>query len=67
VDGAEGKRLYDDITVNLAQLEEHAGNWSQAVKYLEMAKQVSPYSNDIQKQIDEARANMTGQAGAPKP
>ena len=67
VDGAEGKRLYDDITVNLAQLEEHAGNWSQAIKYLEMAKQVSPYSNDIQKQIDEVTAKMAGQPGAPKP
>jgi hypothetical protein len=67
VDSEDGRRLYDDITVNLAQLEEHAGNWSQAVQYLEMAKQVSPYTNDIQKQIDEATAKMTGQPGTPKP
>jgi hypothetical protein len=60
VDSANGKRLYDDITVSLAQLEERAGNWSQAIKYLEMAKQVSPYSNDIQKQIDEATAKLAG-------
>jgi hypothetical protein len=50
----EGKRLCDNITINLAHLEENAGNWALAVKYLEITKQVSPNPDAIQKQIDEA-------------
>jgi len=55
----QAKRLCDDITINLAHLEENAGNWSQAVKYLEMTKQVSPNPDAIQKQIDEAERKVT--------
>lgn len=63
----DSKRLYDNITVNLAHLAAIAGDWPQVVKYLKMAKQVSPYPDAIQKQIDEAEKRMAGQPGASKP
>jgi len=62
-----GKRLYDNITMNLAHSAAIAGDWPQAVKYLEMAKRVSPYPDAIQKQIDEAEKRMAGQPGISKP
>jgi tetratricopeptide (TPR) repeat protein len=55
----DSKWLCDEISVNLAYLEENAGNWPQAIKYLEMAKQVSPAPDDVQKQIDEAKRKVT--------
>ena len=55
----ENKRLYGAITTVLAHQAQDAGDWPQAVKYLEMVKQVSPYPDAIQKQIDEAQRKMT--------
>jgi tetratricopeptide (TPR) repeat protein len=55
----EGKRLCDNISLNLAHLEENAGNWPLAVKYLEITKQVSPDPDAVQKQIDDAEKKMT--------
>jgi tetratricopeptide (TPR) repeat protein len=55
----ESKQLCDAISMNLAYLEENAGNWPRAIQYLEMAKQVSPAPDDIQKQIDEAKRKVT--------
>ena len=55
----EGKRLCDNITINLAHLEEDAGNWPRAIKYLEITKQVSPNPDAIQKQIDEIEKKVT--------
>lgn len=63
----EAKRLCDNITINLAHLEEKAGNWPQALKYLEMTKQVSPYPKAIQEQINEIEKKMAPQSGTPKP
>jgi tetratricopeptide (TPR) repeat protein len=60
----ENKRLYDAMLVNLAYLEENAGNWPQAIEYFEMAKQVSPDPDAIQKRIDEARQKLAGQPPA---
>jgi tetratricopeptide (TPR) repeat protein len=54
----ENKRLHDAMLVNLAYLEENAGNWLQAIEYFEMAKQVSPTPDAIQKRIDEARQKL---------
>lgn len=62
--GVENKRLYDAILVNLAHLEENAGNWPQAIEYLGMAKQVSPDPDAIQKRIDELKKKMTANAPA---
>lgn len=56
----EGKRLCDDITMNLAHLAENDQDWPQAVRYLKMTKQVSPNPEAIQKQIDEAEKKAAG-------
>jgi hypothetical protein len=48
-------QAYENTAMNLATLEEDQGHWPEAVKYLEMVKQVSPNPDAIQKQIDEAR------------
>jgi hypothetical protein len=56
----EGKRLYGNITMNLAHLAQDDENWPDAIKYLEMTKQVSPYPDAIQKQIDEAEKKAAG-------
>jgi len=45
--------LYQQIIGNLAELEEHAGNWDAAKRYLEELKKYSPSPQEIQKQIDE--------------
>jgi hypothetical protein len=58
----DSKRLCDEISINLAYLEEKAGNWSLAIQYLEIAKTVSPTPDAIQKRIDEARQKLTGQS-----
>jgi len=63
----EGKRLCDDITINLAHLAENEGDWPQAVKYLEMTRQVSPNPDSIQAQIDEIKKEMVKQSGVSKP
>jgi hypothetical protein len=63
----EVKRLYGDITVNLAHLAESDRDWPQSIKYLEMVKQVSPNPDAIQKQIDEVEKIMAGKPGASKP
>lgn len=55
----ESKRHYDDITTALAHEAQEAGDWPQAIQYLEMVKTVSPYPDAIQKQIDEAERKMT--------
>jgi tetratricopeptide (TPR) repeat protein len=41
------------ITSNLALLEEQTGNKQKAINYLEMAKNVSPHPEAVQKRIDE--------------
>jgi tetratricopeptide (TPR) repeat protein len=56
----EAKRICDDISMNLAHLEENAGHWQEAIKYLKITKEVSPSPDAIQKQIDEAEKKVTG-------
>jgi tetratricopeptide (TPR) repeat protein len=65
-DGAkkDSKWLCDEISVNLAYLEENAGNWPQAIRNLEIAKPVSPNPDAIQKRIDEARRKLAEQSPA---
>ena len=60
----EKKRLYDATLVNLAYLEENAGNWAQAIEYFKMAKPMSPSPDAIQKRIDEARQKLAEQPPA---
>ena len=52
------------MLVSFAYLEENAGNWPQAIGYFEMAKQVSPDPDAIQKRIDEARQKLAEQPPA---
>ena len=48
------RRLYGFIAMALAHQAQDAGDWPQAVKYLQMVKQVSPFPDAVQKQINEA-------------
>lgn len=47
--------IYEEITMNLANLEKEQQNWTQAIHYLEMVKKVSPKPEAIEKQIEEVR------------
>ncbi len=63
----ESQFVYDEINMNLAHLEENEKNWPQAIKYLEMVKQISPNPDAIQKQIDEAREKLAAPPSPPSP
>jgi tetratricopeptide (TPR) repeat protein len=54
---------YDAIAVELAHLEEEAGNYAEAIKWFEVTKRHSPHPDDIQKQIDALRAKLARQSG----
>jgi tetratricopeptide (TPR) repeat protein len=56
---------YGKITINLARLENKAGNLPLAIKYFELTKLTSPNPAAIQKQIDEIRSRMSGATNAP--
>ena len=56
----EVQLAHEETAMNLAHLEAEQGNWPQAVKYLQIVKQVSPNPDAIQKQIDEAEKKVTG-------
>jgi tetratricopeptide (TPR) repeat protein len=60
----ENQLVCDEISMNLARLEESAGNLPQAVNYLEIARQVSPEPDAIQQQIDEAKKKLAAQSSA---
>lgn len=49
---------YAQITVNLARLEEAAGNLERAISYLELAKKTSPAPGALQQQIDELKLSV---------
>lgn len=57
---AQSSDVYSAITINLARLESAAGNWQLALQYFELAKQVSPHPEGIQRQIDEIQSRMGG-------
>lgn len=44
-----------EISVNLARLEEDAGNYERAIAYLTLAKKASPYPAALEKQIQELK------------
>ena len=48
----ENKIVFDQLTVNLANLEDQAGNYAQAINWFHAAQKVSPDPNGLQKQID---------------
>ena len=57
-------RTMEQITVNLARLEEQDRHFEQAISYLEMAKRASPNPKALQQQIDELRHKLAGDSGA---
>ena len=59
----DDRLIFEEITVNLARLEDQAGNWAQAIKWFEAAKKVSPAPEALQRQIDGIRNKMD----APRP
>ncbi len=48
----------DSITVNLAHLEEEAGNLDRAIGYLQQARQVSPFPQKVEKQINDLKGKL---------
>ena len=56
--------VLDKIAVQLAHLEESAGNLPEAIRYFELATQVSPNPAPLRAQIEELRARLHG-ASAP--
>ena len=59
----DSKRIKGRIVVNLAVLEESAGNLPQAIQYLEIAREVSPNPAPLQKQIEELKAKLRDSSG----
>jgi len=57
--------VLEEITVNLARLEESEGNLQRAIDYLEEAKEISPAPKALQKQIDEIKTRLASIPGAP--
>jgi tetratricopeptide (TPR) repeat protein len=61
----ENKIGFDEITVNLANLERNAGNYEDAIRWFQAAQKVSPNPDGIQVQIDELRAKLAAPTNAP--
>jgi tetratricopeptide (TPR) repeat protein len=61
----DNKLIFEQITTHLAQLERNAGNWSQAINWLQAAQKVSPDPAALQKQIDELNNKIAAQTNAP--
>ena len=61
----ENKLGFEEITVHLAQLEQEAGNWPQAINWFQAAQKVSPDPNALQQRIDEIKKTMAAQTNAP--
>jgi tetratricopeptide (TPR) repeat protein len=55
--------VLEQISVNLAKIEEDAGNLPQAIKYLEIAKRVTPDPAVVQRGIDELKARSKPGSG----
>ncbi len=54
----EDKLALDELAVNLAHLEEDAGNYGQAINWFHLAQKVSPVPESLQKQIDEVQKKL---------
>ena len=58
----ENRLGYEEITLHLARLEEKAGNWADALRWLQAAQTVSPAPENLQKQIDALRGKLADPA-----
>ncbi len=55
---------FEEIVINLARLEEGAGNLARAIEYLEMATKASPNPAALRQQIVELQARLAARPGA---
>ena len=55
------KMILDELAVNLARLEDEAGNYGQAINWFHLAQKVSPDPSALQKQIDEIQQKLNAQ------
>jgi len=55
---------FEEIVINLARLEETAGNFARAIEYLEMASKASPYPAALRQQIVDLQARLAAGSGA---
>jgi tetratricopeptide (TPR) repeat protein len=62
----DNKLIFEQITTHLGQLEDKAGNFSQALNWYQAAQKVSLTPNDVQKLIDGVKKEMAGQSPARK-
>jgi tetratricopeptide (TPR) repeat protein len=53
--------VLEEITANLARLEEQAGNLKSAIAYLEMARKISPNPDALEQQIKELQKKLAAQ------
>ena len=53
---------YMEIMAHLARVEKRAGNFDQAIQYLELLKRVSPSPVTIQEQIDQLKKDRPSTA-----
>jgi len=60
----ENKLGFEEITVNLANLEREAGHYEDAINWFQAAQKVSPNPAALQKQIDELREKMAAPTNA---
>ncbi len=58
----ENKLLFEEITTNLGQLEEKAGNYPQAMNWYQAAQKVSLTPGELQKLIDGVQKKMADQS-----
>ena len=66
-DQKENKLLFEQISTHLGKLEEEAGNYSQAMNWLQAAQKVSMTPRDLQNRIDEIQQKIAAQPSpAPK-
>jgi tetratricopeptide (TPR) repeat protein len=62
---ADSKDVLGRIAINFARLEEGSGNLRQSLPYFELARQVSPDPEPLQKQIAEIKARLGDSSTAP--
>jgi tetratricopeptide (TPR) repeat protein len=55
------KMILDELAVNLARLEDEAGNYGPAINWFHLAQKVSPAPEALQQQIDELQKKLNAQ------
>jgi len=54
----EDKLIFEELAVNLARLEDEAGNYGAAIDWFHAAQKVSPVPDALQKQINDIQKKM---------